>query len=364
MSDAIKVLVIDDSAYNRQAITAMLSRVPGLEVVARASDGNEGLKQVAAHEPDVITLDLEMPKMDGYTFLRILMTRRPTPVIVISSHSERDSVFKALELGALDFVAKPAHAISPELRTIEPELVAKITAIGKLRPVHLAKGRGRISGSFSRAATVPAGGLPEARAVDAPLLGVVCIAASTGGPPALKQVFEALPPGLQVAALISQHMPASFTGPFARRLDDVGPFSVREAKTGDRLEPGVALVAPGSGSIVVEAGPSGARVRIEHPVADALPKIVPNADRMMESAALVLGSACMGVVLTGMGDDGARGTVAIRRAGGFTVAEAERTAVIFGMPDAAIRTGKVDEVVALDEVAAAIVRFNQNRHEE
>ena len=136
-SKDVNVLVIDDSAYNRQSITQMLSSVEGIRVIARAGDGNEGLKQVVAHEPDVITLDLEMPRMDGYTFLRILMTRRPTPVIVISSHSHRDSVFKALELGAVDFIAKPARAVSPELHTIEQELVSKIRMIGRLRPVPL-----------------------------------------------------------------------------------------------------------------------------------------------------------------------------------------------------------------------------------
>ena len=225
VTDEVKVVVIDDSAYNRQSISSMLEGVEGIRVVAHAADGNEGLKQVMAHEPDVITLDLEMPKMDGYTFLRILMTRRPTPVIVVSSHSHRESVFKALELGALDFIAKPARSVSPELNTIETELVAKIRQVGQLRPVRLRRPN-EDSSQLGVAATQPVFTLGTKNE----LRGVVCIAASTGGPPALKEVFEALPPGLPVCILVSQHMPASFTGPFAQRLHAASACEVREAR--------------------------------------------------------------------------------------------------------------------------------------
>jgi len=325
-------------------------------VVARASDGNEGLKQVVAHEPDIITLDLEMPKMDGYTFLRILMTRRPTPVIVISSHSHRESVFKALELGAVDFIAKPARAVSPELQTIEQELVRKIKMVAKLRPVRMR------SAAAKTADAAPLPGRPSGWTPgDEPKVqGLVCIGASTGGPPALKEVFEFLPGNMPVAVLVSQHMPASFTGPFAQRLNAVSALEVREARSGDQLRPGLALVAPGSGSLVVEKSKTGElSVRIETPEDPSQPRIVPSANRMMETAVEAMGSEVMGVVLTGMGDDGSTGMVAIHEAGGVTVAEAEKTAVIFGMPEAAIRTGAVDEVVPLGGMAAAIVRFAQ-----
>lgn len=345
----VRVLVIDDSAYNRDSIADMLSRAPGIEVVGQAADGNEGLREAMSLAPDVITLDLEMPNMDGYTFLRILMTRRPTPVIVISSHSAQASVFKALELGAVDFIAKPARAIAPELGTIERDLTEKILAVGRLRPVRLRAPRA--------ATTTPA---PERLPVgDTSLLGVVCVGASTGGPPALKELFEALPGDLPVAILVSQHMPASFTGPFARRLDAAGSFVVREAQGGDVLKGGHAYVSPGAGSLVVKAlSPTGLGLAIEARERTVpKPRIVPSADRMMESAASELGRNVMAVVLTGMGDDGSRGAQAVRAAGGFTVAESEQTAVIFGMPEAAIRTGTIDEVLPLDGIAVAIIRF-------
>ena len=361
----IKVLVIDDSAYNRQSIADMLSRIDGICVVGRACDGNEGLKQVVALEPDIITLDLEMPKMDGYTFLRILMTRRPTPVIVISSHSHQDSVFKALELGAVDFIAKPARVVSPELQTIELELADKIKMVGRLRPVKLRR-PAEVNTAVAETPTTPpapavlAVAEPEWSVAGTDLLGVICIAASTGGPPALKEVFESLPANMPIAVLVSQHMPASFTGPFARRLDGVSALSVREAKSGDILRPGIALVAPGSGSIVVELVRGQLRVNIEAPgTGGSHVRIVPSANRMMESAVAVLGNRVLGVVLTGMGNDGSRGVETIRAAGGMTVAESEKTAVIFGMPDAAIRTGAIDEVLPLGAVAAAMVRFAQ-----
>jgi two-component system chemotaxis response regulator CheB len=370
----IRVLVIDDSPYNRESIRQILENTPGVRVVGHASDGNEGLRQVVALEPDVITLDLEMPRMDGYTFLRILMSRRPTPVVVVSSHSARESVFKALELGAVDFIAKPARPVAPELETIAGELAAKIAAVGRLQPVRL---RARPEGgrvSTERAAiqvanevsgTEPARGRrmppPPERPAGPPApgrpLGLVCIGASTGGPPALKELFEALPGDLPVAILVSQHMPPSFTGPFARRLDGAGALRVREAADGDLLGPGVALVAPGSGSLVVVARPGGELAVGIEPGSGDRARIVPSIDRMMESAAQVMGRSLLGVVLTGMGDDGARGVQAIRGAGGATLAESEKTAVIFGMPEAAIRSGAVDEVLPLDAIAAAIVKF-------
>lgn len=352
--DVVRVLIIDDSAFNRDSIAGMLSEHPKIEVVGRAADGDEGLREALALEPDVITLDLEMPRMDGYTFLRILMTRRPTPVVVISSHSARESVFKALELGAVDFIAKPARQVAPELETIRGELIDKVIGVGRLRPVRLRGGRGQRASTVQGVGpTVP----PATTAVD--LLGLVCVGASTGGPPALKEIVEALPGDLPVTVLISQHMPASFTGPFARRLDAAGPLRVREARTGDVLEAGLALVAPGSGSMVVTTLASGdLAVRIERPEeARPRPKIVPCVDRMMETAVAEMGKNTMGIVLTGMGDDGSRGVRLIRGSGGATLAEAESSAVIYGMPEAAVATGAVEHVAPLDDIAGAIIAF-------
>jgi two-component system, chemotaxis family, protein-glutamate methylesterase/glutaminase len=356
---AIRVLVVDDSAYNRQTISSMLANKPGISVVGRAADGNDGLKQVFDREPDVITLDLEMPRMDGFTFLRILMRRRPTPVLVISSYSKQENVFKALELGAIDFIAKPTKHLSPELRDIENELVDKIALVGNLRQVSL----------VDRAShPEPAAPGPEFAELGGAFgeLRVLCVGASTGGPPAIKQLLAGLPASLPLAVVISQHMPPTFTAAFASRLDRACTLEVREARSGDRLRPGLVLVCPGERSVALERhADGGVRVRVETADETAAacggrrPRYVPSINRMMESAAEVLQSSALGMVLTGMGDDGAAGVAAIKRRGGYTLAESAESAVIFGMPDEAIRTGAIDEVVALEDMAGAIVRYCQ-----
>jgi two-component system, chemotaxis family, protein-glutamate methylesterase/glutaminase len=342
----IRVLVIDDSAFNRQTITAMLEQHPGIRVVARAADGDDGLKQVFAHHPDVITLDLEMPKMDGFTFLRILMSRRPTPVLVISSYARRENVFKALELGALDFIAKPTQKISPELREIETELVEKIKLVTRLRPVTLIDRLG------TRAPATPA---PPADFPPRTLRKLVAIGASTGGPPALTQVLTGLDPQLPAAVVVAQHMPAKFTQAFAERLDRACALEVREARHGDALRPGLVLIAPGAGTMtVVRIADGQLRVRVEPSLPDD--RFAPSIDRLFESVAESGMGGVVGVVLTGMAGDGARGVRAIKDKGGLTIAESAETAVIFGMPEDAIKTGAVDEVLPLSHIAAAVNR--------
>jgi len=358
-SENIKVLVIDDSSYNRKRIAAILSSVESITVCGQAADGNEGLKLLHECEPDIITLDLEMPNMDGYTFLRILMTRRPTPVIVISSHSGRENVFKALELGALDFIAKPSRSVAPDLRTIENELITKVLNVVKIRPVRL-----RAHSTDVSTGEHPVANYVSSASRSAPL-GVVCIAASTGGPPALKRLFEGVSGDLPVAILVSQHMPPTFTAKFASRLNDASQFEVREARSGDRLQAGLALVAPGDRSILIEGAPgSGDYAVLLEGLEDSGEKIVPSGDRMMEAAAANVGSAVMGIVLTGMGNDGARGMREINHAGGFTVAESENSAVIFGMPEASIRSGIVNEVLPIEAMPGAIARFASNLKEK
>src|SRR5437588_6036667 len=256
MDKSIRILVIDDSAFNRQTITAMLEGVPGFQVVGRAGDGEEGLKLAFQLQPDVITLDLEMPKMDGFSFLRLLMARQPTPVIVISGYATRENVFKALELGALDFVAKPSRTITPELRTIQEELLTKVRLVTQLRMVNLtdraARSRtvGTMSGQF---APPPTPGSPPASRKEGPAPPrLIAIGASTGGPPAINRILVNLEPTLAIGIVITQHMPAKFTRAFAERLDRTTPWSVREAEQGDALSAGCVLVAPGSGSLALK----------------------------------------------------------------------------------------------------------------
>jgi len=363
MSDApskVRVLVIDDSAFNRQTITALLQQLPEIEVVARAGDGEEGLRLAFQHQPDVITLDLEMPKMDGFAFLRLLMAKQPTPVIVVSGFASRENIFRALELGALDFVAKPQRAVSSELLNIKDELLHKVQMVTKLRMLSLADRAARVrqmgtQSSAFRLIPVATDKGPPARKEGTPPARVIAIGASTGGPPAISQILAGLDPGLPIGLVITQHMPAKFTKAFAERLDRTTPWRVVEAETGDVVSAGLVLIAPGSGSLIVRRDADHLRVDVQAPHPED--RFVPSVDRMFESVARACGASALAMVLTGMGGDGGRGVKAIKAAGGRVIAEAPETAVIFGMPEEAIRTGAVDDVVPLPGMCDAIARF-------
>ena len=327
----IRVLVIDDSPSNRRAITQILEASPGIEVVDRAADGEEGLKKAHALKPDVITLDLEMPKLDGFSFLRLLMAHAPTPVIVLSSYAHDSDVFKALELGAFDFVAKPSRGGKDDLDAVRAELLEKV------RSVRLLKKDEKTPLPVVR---VPK---PPAKVAD-PEPMVVAVGASTGGPPAIQKLLEAMA-RLPVCLLICQHMPPRFTHAFAERLDKMGGLKVSEAKEGDRVRAGHAFIAPGGGHM--ELIRRGGLLVLGTPDNTPADKHAPSVDRLFESCARTLGSQAFGIVLTGMGIDGEKGVKAIGKAGGEIWAEAEETAVIFGMPQAAIGTGSVSRVLPL-----------------
>ena len=366
----IRVVVIDDSAYNRQTIVGMLESDPGIRVVGRAADGDEGLKQVLSLVPDVITLDLEMPRMDGFTFLRILMSRRPTPVLVVSGLGAKENVFKALELGALDFVVKPSRQISPELRNIREDLLAKIRLVTQLRMLPLAqRAQGSSSGSSGTSGSFATTG-PHPPVTDdddsqrPPLTGpapttLIAIGASTGGPPALQQILAAIDGKLAAGMVITQHMPPKFTRAFAERLQRTCRLGVREAQDGDQVVTGHVLICPGSGSMALRREGSSLRVSIESPDANA--RYTPSVDRMMETAAECMGPDLLAVVLTGMGGDGGKGVRVVKARGGRVVAEAQETAVIFGMPQEAIASGSVDEILPLHRMCDAIERFARRK---
>ncbi len=343
----LRVLVVDDSAYNRQTIAGMLEASPEVEVVGRASNGQEALRDALLLRPDVITLDLEMPRMDGFTFLRLLMSRLPTPVVVVSSHSQQQNVFRALELGALDFVAKPGVGATAELIAIQAELLDKINLVRALRP----------------AAPRPAAPPPQPvesgpkAAPGAPPLGLVVLGASTGGPPALQAVLRDLPADVPLAFLVAQHMPPGFTRAFAERLHRAVALRVKEASDGDPVDAGQVLVAPGGHhlSVRLEAGVLRAVVRPVSPDSRAL--YVPSIDALFLSAAACARERTLAILMTGMGADGREGIIQVRAAGGRTLAESEETAVIFGMPREAIDTGAVDRIRRLDELASEIRAF-------
>jgi two-component system, chemotaxis family, protein-glutamate methylesterase/glutaminase len=336
----LRVLVVDDSAYNRRALGEMLSALPGVEVVGKATDGDDALRMVSQVSPDLITLDLEMPRMDGFTFLRLLMARRPTPVIVVSGYSNRENVFRALELGALDFVAKPTRAMASDLSTIADDLAEKVMMARNLAPSNLDPRLRGLSGD--RTATQvfriqsPTASQPAPPPADRAKL--LLVGASTGGPTALVDLFGRLPSTAMI--VVAQHMPERFTRTFAERLDRISSLRVVEGEGTQRLEPGLGIICPGGKCIEVQRGREGLVSVVVEPGPDD--RHIPSVDRLFTSAAEVAGDRAVAVVLTGMGDDGARGAVAIKQCGGTVLAEAPETAVIYGMPGAAVRTGKVD----------------------
>ena len=365
-SDAqkLRVLVVDDSAYNRQTITAMLESLPDIEVVGRAMNGKEALQLAFDLEPDAITLDLEMPEMDGFAFLRLLMARRPTPVLVVSGYSQRENVFRALELGALDFIAKPSREISPDLKTIRDELVSKIATVKRLHAVRLynrakslaAMDRPKPAGSAKPAPRAPSGPPPSL---------VVGIASSTGGPPAVQQILCALDPKLPMAVLVAQHMPARFTRAFASRLDRLIDYHVVEAVDGHELCSGTVYIAPGSANMEIErpqGGREAPRVRVVPPnPLRSGPVLTPSADHLFKSLAAQYGHRLLTVVLTGMGSDGREGARDAKRAGARVIAEDPETAVMPGMPYSVIEAGLVDEVLPVENIVEAINRFVQQQ---
>lgn len=337
----IKVLVVDDSAFYRQSIISMLKTFPDIEILGSVANGNEAMRFVLKEKPDVITLDLEMPEMDGFTFLRWLMRNEPIPVLVISSQSEAASAFKALELGAADFIAKPTKKASLEIMNLRAELWLKIRTLVKI-PAEKMKIRIQAPSHFSGGKLPPSDikGYPDQSSIDLIVMG-----ASTGGPPAIQAIITMIPKNFQTPIVIAQHMPPVFTQYFSERLDRISQLEVKEAEPGDMVEPGRVLIAPGGSHMVFEQTGGCVFVRIQSPQKGD--RYVPSIDSLMVSSANVFGSKVLGILLTGMGNDGKKGMRKIKEVGGKTIAESEETAVIFGMPREAIKDGVVDRVLPL-----------------
>jgi two-component system chemotaxis response regulator CheB len=350
----IRLLVVDDSAYNRRNIADVFAGHSEVEVVGKAADGEEALRLATLLKPDVITLDLEMPRMDGFTFLRILMSKQPTPVIVVSSYSQKENVFKALEIGALDFVAKPSAQISPDAVEVREQILSKVLLVRQLRPTFVpppsVRSRG-MSGSFSpdgRPIVEGAQSGSHATQYVAPK-HLVAIASSTGGPSALLEIFSKIPTTWTGAMVVAQHMPDKFTRTFAERLDKKGPIRCTEGQDGEQIARLTGFVCPGRQCMeVAQHGPE-MRLRVVTPTPND--RYVPSADRLLKSAAQAAGPKTVGVILTGMGDDGVEGARAIRDAGGVVIAEAQETAVVYGMPGAAVRAGVPNRVLPLPLIA-------------
>jgi two-component system chemotaxis response regulator CheB len=345
----IKALVVDDSAYNRTVIGEMLASDAGIEVVGSATDGVDAIAKTLRLMPDVITLDLEMPNMDGFTFLRWLMKERPTPVLVLSSLSDSHSVFRALELGAVDFLAKPEARISKSIAGVKDKLVSKVHSMVNLKMNKIKTTVELLAREYAPPPVRKEDEMPRASG----LIEVVAIASSTGGPPAIQAILSALPADFNAGIVISQHMPAGFTRSFSERLNKLSPLMVSEAVTGDRVKAGMVFIAPGGHHLIVKKSRTGLMINVDKQ--SASDRYSPSADRMMVSVAEACGPATLGVVLTGMGNDGVHGMIAIKNKGGQCLAESEESAVVFGMPQEAIRSGVVDKVLVLGKMAEEIV---------
>jgi two-component system chemotaxis response regulator CheB len=339
-----RVLVVDDSALMRGLLTDLLSADPGLEVVGSAADPYAAWDRIKQLSPDVLTLDVEMPRMDGLTFLERLMAHRPLPVVMVSSLTEKncDTTFRALELGAVDFVTKPKLDVSTGTVALAGELVAKVRAAATARP----RPRTRPPAGGPRQASAPAGGLRTTHRV-------IALGASTGGCEALAAVLGAFPPDAPGTVAVI-HMPEGFTRSYAARLDRECAVRVAEARDGDRVLPGHVLIAPGGRHTAVAR--SGATTVVRVAGGEPVNRHRPSVDVLFDSCARELGANAVGALLTGMGDDGARGLLAMRRAGARTAAQDEATCVVFGMPREAIALGAADDVLPLGRIPAHLLR--------
>ncbi|AFC86427.1 protein-glutamate methylesterase/protein-glutamine glutaminase [Frateuria aurantia] len=345
----IKVLVIDDSALVRKLLTMMLEQDPAIEVVGTASDPYIARDKIKRLAPEVLTLDVEMPGMDGLTFLENLMRLHPLPVVMVSSLTSdgADTTLRALELGAVDFFEKPHHDLSETLTVLAPQLAAKIHAAAGSRPraSTLAAPPPKLSADAVLPKRPSFSGIPG----DSP---VIAIGASTGGTEAIRVVLESMPPDAP-PIVITQHIPAAFSAPFAARLDRCSPMRVVQAEDGQHLMPGHAYVAPGDRHLIVIR--DGARLVCRLHDGPAVGRHKPSVDVMFRSVAMCTGDRAVGALLTGMGDDGARGLLEMREAGALTVAQDQASSVVWGMPGSAWKMQAASELVSIDQMAARLL---------
>ena len=340
-----RVLVVDDSALIRGVMTELLSSDPDLEVVGTAQDPYIARDKIKTLTPDVLTLDVEMPKMDGLTFLQKIMAGHPMPVVMVSSLTESgcETTLRALEIGAVDFITKPKIDVQHNMNELSQEITSKVKAAAAAtvkKRVPTVESAERIRELASQSSMI--------KTTDA----IIAIGASTGGTEALKDLLEVLPPNTP-PIVITQHMPERFTKTFANRLNELCQISVKEAEEGDSVLPGQALLAPGN--YHMELRRSGARYHVSLNQNGAVNRHRPSVDVMFQSVARYAGANSLGVILTGMGNDGAAGMLEMKKVGAFNLAQDEASCVVFGMPKEAIKAGGVDKVLPLIELPSAIL---------
>ncbi|HEX5756534.1 MAG TPA: chemotaxis response regulator protein-glutamate methylesterase [Arenimonas sp.] len=346
----IRAMVVDDSATVRQLLSAILDGSGDIEVIATATDPLFALEKMKKQWPDVIVLDVEMPRMDGITFLRKLMAERPTPVVICSSLTEKgaETTLEALAAGAVSIVTKPTIGLGQFLQEAGADIIAAVRAAARARPRAVAPPPP--PRRSADAVPMPSPQRAMARTTDR----VVAIGASTGGTQAIESVLRALPrvsPGI----VIVQHMPEKFTAAFASRLDQLCEIEVREARSGDRVHAGLALLAPGGRHLLLNR--SGAQYHVEVVDGEPVNRHRPSVDVLFRSAARCAGRNALGIILTGMGDDGARGLREMRDAGAATLAQDEASCVVYGMPKEAVRLGGAERSLPLHEIHNAVMRF-------
>jgi two-component system chemotaxis response regulator CheB len=349
----IKVLIVDDSAFMRTALSRMVAADAGLCVVGTAASGTQALQKVASLDPDVITLDVEMPGINGLETLRRIMAQFPRPVIMVSSATvqEAEITLDTLEAGAFDYVSKHLSFTSLDVDHIREDLVAKIKAAAERRT---AKDHFNLQRKPPRATQLPARKSSRLAPV------IVAIGISTGGPKALQDIFPALPKDLPVPIVVVQHMPPGFIAPFAERLNKLCAISICEASDRESVRPGVVYLAPSGSHIRVERS-TGSRAVIRFSDKPESQTYIPSVDVMMQSVADAFGSLAMGIIMTGMGSDGARGMEAIHRAGGWTVGQDEMSCTVYGMPRVCAEMGILDRVVPLSQIPDEILQATGHR---
>lgn len=356
MATPIRVLIVDDSAVVRQVVTQLLSADKALSVMGAVPDPVFAIERMNKEWPDVIVLDVEMPRMDGVTFLRKIMNERPTPVVICSTLTTQgaETTMQAMAAGAVSIVAKPKAALKQTLLDGADDLVSVVKAAARARVRRIsdtAKAPLKVANKLSADAVLP-GANPSARAMVETTDRVVALGTSTGGTQALESVLSSLPavcPGI----VIVQHMPEAFTAAFAQRLNKVCNIEVREAVAGDRVHSGLALIAPGGRHLVLER--NGAQYRVNVIDGPPVSRHRPSVDVLFRSVARSAGRNALGVIMTGMGDDGARGLKEMREAGARTIGQDEDSCVVYGMPKEALKLGAVEREISLDDIPSAIL---------
>lgn len=347
MQPPIRVLVVDDSAFLRKVVSQMLARSDAIRVVGTARDGEEALEMVEKHRPDVVTLDLMMPVMDGVEFLKEQMRRRPVPVVVCSiAHESGEQALGALEAGAVDFVRKPTALATDKVFEIADELIAKVTAAAGVPMSRVESVRAALPSEAGPAEPRPPAG---ASVVDLVVIGI-----STGGPQALRYLIPQLPVDFPIPVVMVLHMPIGYTEMYARRLDEISPLHVVEAREGDLVGAGTVFLAPAGRHLTFVRGADGS-VRAHLDVRPADTPHRPAVDVLFESAATLYGSRVLGIVMTGMGQDGLLGAAHVKAQGGMIITEAESSCVVYGMPRAVDEASLSDRSVPLAHMAAAIM---------